>query len=459
MKTILFACSLLFMIAAPLHLFAQESSDNKSSFYCPPCGSDCDKEIYKVEGICKTCGMALLEKQSTTDSLNPANKKKAIVEKGNKKGTSVQVSKQVNKLSKQTITQIDKLFDSYNKPDSPGYAIGIFRNGKVLYKKGYGMANLDYNLPITPESVFNVASLSKQFTAACIALLILRDSLSLEDEVKQYIPEVAKYTYPIKVKHLVYMTSGIKEYHSLPHKNGLNWNLYDYFTVDTAIAVSLKEPTLEFEPGTKWAYSNVNYMLLTKIVEKVSGKRFAEFARENLFTPLGMQNTQFNDDVTEVIKNRATGYLPLDSAVVAESAKAGYYIRPGKRYAQLHRNAPHYGGSGLFTSINDWYKWNQNFYDQKLGGKVFYELMHKRMKFAHSKDNDAFGLVHGTFNGQEIIWYAGGDLGFNSYVMRFPAQELTVVCFSNVNSSGGAEKYARQIGEILFQNNVLVKSK
>jgi CubicO group peptidase (beta-lactamase class C family) len=321
------------------------------------------------------------------------------------------------------------------------------------------MANLDYNLSITPESVFNIASLSKQFTAACIALLILRDSLSLEDEVKQYVPEVGKYTYPIKVKHLVYMTSGIREYHSLPHKNGLNWNLFDYFTVDTAIAVSLKEPTLEFEPGTKWAYSNVNYMLLTKIVEKVSGKRFAEFARENIFIPLGMQHTQFNDDVTYIIKNRATGYLPLDSAVIAESAKAGYYLHPRKGYAQLHRNAPHYGGSGLFTSINDWYKWNQNFYDQKLGGKAFYELMHKRMKFAHSKDNDAFGLVYGNFNGEEMIWYAGGDLGFNSYVMRFPAQQLTIVCFSNVNSSGGAEKYAHQIGEILLKNKVLLKNK
>jgi CubicO group peptidase (beta-lactamase class C family) len=254
------------------------------------------------------------------------------------------------------------------------------------------------------------------------------------------------------------MTSGIPEYHALPHKN-LNWNLYDYFTVDTAIAVSLSQPKLEYEPGTKWTYSNVNYMILTKIVEKVSGKTFAAFARENIFAPLGMNHTQVNDDVTVIIKNRATGYLPRTKELVEESKKAGYYLRQEGEYFQAHRNAPHYGGSGVFTSIEDWQKWNQNFYSYQLGGKPFYELMHKRMKFAHNKDNDAFGLVFGEYKGEEIIWYAGGDTGFNSYVMRFPKQQVTIICFSNLHSAGGAEKMAHQIADILFEHKLLVKSK
>jgi CubicO group peptidase (beta-lactamase class C family) len=186
---------------------------------------------------------------------------------------------QTKELPKAAVEQIDVLFKEYNRSSSPGYAIGIFGKGKSLYQKGYGMANLDYNIPVSPVSIFNIASLSKQFTGACIALLILQDSISLEDEVKQYVPAVGKFNHPIKIKHLVYMTSGIPEYHSLPHKN-LNWNLYDYFTVDTAIAVSLNQPKLEYEPGTRWTYSNVNYMILTKIVEKVSGKTFAQFARK-----------------------------------------------------------------------------------------------------------------------------------------------------------------------------------
>lgn len=364
----------------------------------------------------------------------------------------------VDELSKKTTKQIDSLFRKFRTSGSPGYAVGIFHKQKIIFAKGYGNANLDYDLPITQRTVFNIASLSKQFTAACIALLILRDSLSLEDDVKTFIPEVGKYKQPIKIKHLVYMTSGLKEYHSINRKNGLNWNLVDYFTVDSAIAASLSHSNLQFEPGTKWAYSNVNYMMLAKIVEKVSGKPFGQFVDENLFRPLAMNNTQVNDDLTLVIKSRATGYMLLTPAVIEKTRKDGFYMRSRQGYAQLHRNAPHFGGSGVFTSIEDWYRWDCNFYTMALGGKPFYDLMHQRMKFAFEKNNDAFGLVFGNFRGEEMIWYAGGDLGFNSYSMRFPKQEITVVCFSNINSSGGAEQYAHKLGDILLQHRVLVKT-
>ncbi|RZM17855.1 MAG: class A beta-lactamase-related serine hydrolase, partial [Pedobacter sp.] len=233
----------------------------------------------------------------------------------------------------------------------PGYAIGIFKAKKIILAKGYGMANLDYNIPIMANTVFNIASLSKQFTAACIALLVLRDSISLEDEVSKYIPEVAKYNQSIKIKHLIYFTSGIHEYHTLPHRNGLNWNLYDYFTIDIAIATSLSQPNLEFTSGTKWEYRNTDYMLLAKIVEKVTGKTMNEFATENLFRPLGMNSTEVNDDVTVIIKNRATGYVPRTEETITGAKKAGYYLRKEGAWLQAHRNAPHYGGSGVFTSV------------------------------------------------------------------------------------------------------------
>ncbi|ADB41091.1 beta-lactamase [Spirosoma linguale DSM 74] len=366
---------------------------------------------------------------------------------------------QVPAISAKTQQQIDSLFAPYNKLGLPGFSLGILAPSKVLLSKGYGMANLDYNLPNSSVTVYNIASLSKQFTAACIALLILRDSLSLDDPVAMYIPQLSQYADTIRIKHLVYMTSGIHEYHQLPRKNGLNWNLYDYFTVDTAIQASLSQPKLDFVPGSQWAYSNVNYMLLTKIVEKVSGKRFSQFAQENLFMPLGMGSTQVNDDVTMIIPNRATGYIPLTPSLIEQTRQAGYYLQNRTGYAQVHRNAPHYGGSGVFTSVHDWFLWNQNFYTHKLGGKRFYELMHQRMRFNHSKDNDAFGLVFGSFEGEEIIWYSGGDIGFNSYFMRFPKQELTVVCFSNFDSAGQAEKLAHQVGRILIQNKVLTVKK
>jgi CubicO group peptidase (beta-lactamase class C family) len=317
------------------------------------------------------------------------------------------------------------------------------------------MANLDHNIPITANTVFNIASLSKQFTAACIALLILRDAISLEDEVSKYIPEIAKYNQSIKIKHLIYFTSGIHEYHTLPHQNGLNWNLYDYFTIDTAIATSFSRVSLEFAPGTKWEYSNTDYMLLAKIVEKVSGKTLNEFATENLFMPLGMKNTHINDDVTVIVKNRATGYVPRTDEIVNGAKNAGFYLRKEGSFLQAHRNSPHYGGSGVFTSINDWFLWDKNFYTHKTGGIEFNNLMHKRMKFNHSKDNDAFGLVFGTYRGEEIIWYAGGDIGFNSYVMRFPKQQTTIVCFSNLDIGGNAEKMAKKVADVLAEKKLL----
>ncbi|RYE25853.1 MAG: class A beta-lactamase-related serine hydrolase [Sphingobacteriaceae bacterium] len=366
---------------------------------------------------------------------------------------------QVASLPKTVEKQVDVLFSAYNKPGSPGYAIGIFKDQKILLAKGYGMANLDYNIPIMAGTFFNIASLSEQFTAACIASLILKDSITLEDEVSKFVPAVAKYGRTIKIKHLVYFTSGIHEYHTLPHKNGLNWNLYDYFTLDTAIATSLSQPKLQFEPGTKWEYSNTDYMLLAKIVEKVSGQTMNEFATKNIFLPLGMTSTQINDDVTAIVSNRATGYVPRIAETVNGASKVGYYLRKEGDYLQAHWNSPHYGGSGVFTSINDWYRWDKNFYTHALGGQAFYELMHKRMKFSHDKNNDAFGLVFGDYKGEQIIWYAGGDIGFNSCVMRFPSQALTIVCFSNLDLSGNAEKMAMQVADILAETRLLKLSK
>ena len=168
-----------------------------------------------------------------------------------------------------------------------------------------------------------------------------------------------------------------------------------------------------------------------------------------------MKSTQVNDDVTAIIKNRATGYVPRTDETVNGAKSAGFYLRKEGTYLQAHRNSPHYGGSGVFTSINDWYLWDKNFYAQSMGGKAFYDLMHKRIKFSHDKDNDVFGLVFGDYKGEEIIWYAGGDIGFNSYVMRFPKQQLTIVCFSNLDVGGNAEKMAKKVADVLAENQLL----
>jgi CubicO group peptidase (beta-lactamase class C family) len=353
---------------------------------------------------------------------------------------------------------IDRLFAPYAGDSTPGYAVAVLRDGRPAFWKGYGMANLDELAPITPATAFNVASLSKQFTAACLALVILDGKVRLEDTAAAYVPALAKYhragAAPILVKHLVYMTSGIPDYYTVPRKGGRTWSPYDQFTVDDAIAASLAADTIKFQPGTRWDYSNVNYMLLTKIVERASGMPFADFADRRLFRPLGMTHTQVNADVTAVVPRRALGYNPRTPAAVAQARKEGWYVREGTGrhgWATNPRTSPHYGGSGVITTLEDLARWDRNFYTKEFGGEAFFALMHRRERFAHPKDNDALGLVLGRYKGLNTVWYAGGDLGFSSYMLRFPYQRTTVFVLSNMGD-GNTTKYAHAVTDLVLDS-------
>jgi len=350
-------------------------------------------------------------------------------------------------LSPRAQAQIDKAF-SHVAPGQPGYIVGVIKDGAFVYQKGYGLANLEYGIPNSAQTAFNIASLSKQFTAACVALLMQEGKVKMEDEIKQFVPEFPDYEHAVQIKHLIYMTSGLHEYYHQPRANGSDWSSMHYFDVDTAIAASLRQPKLKFEPGTKWEYSNVNYMLLTRVVESVSGMDFAEFARMRLFEPLGMANTRVNDDLFELIPNRAMGYNFRDEDNAGWMVEYGYLPKGREGFIQIHRNAAHYGGSGVYTTLEDFKKWLDNFETKAFGGQEFYDLMHKRMTFAHPKDNDALGLVWGDWNGHPILWYEGGDWGFSSYFMRFPEQNLSVVVFSNLGS-GYAVRYANRVMDVL----------
>lgn len=352
--------------------------------------------------------------------------------------------------------EIDRVFAEYARDTTPGYAVAVLRDGRALYRRGHGMANLDDQRPITPATAFNIASLSKQFTAACVALLVLDGKVRLDDTAAAYVPELAKYHRhggpPILVKHLIYMTSGLPEYYTVARGGGRSWDPYDQFTVADAIRAVLSVDTLQFAPGTRWAYSNINYMLLTRIVERASGIPFAEFADQRLFRPLGMTNTQVNADVSAVVPDRALGYNRRTGDAVAEARRAGRYLRAGSgRLGWLThpRISPHYGGSGILSTLDDLARWDRNFSTMALGGPRFIELMLRRERFAHPKDNDAFGLVHGQYRGHPTLWYEGGDLGFSSYMLRFPGLRLTVLVLSNMGE-GNSARYARAVADIVL---------
>jgi CubicO group peptidase (beta-lactamase class C family) len=329
----------------------------------------------------------------------------------------------------------DALFAPYDRLDRPGYAVGIVQRGRLVYARGFGGANLDYEIPITKASVFNVASLAKQFTAACIGILVVRGRLSLDDEVQRHIPEFPSYPGPVRVKHLVYMTSGLPEYYTLPRPGGRTWDR-DYFTVDDAISTVLREPRLRFAPGTQWSYSNINYMLLAEIVRRVSGLTLAEFARREIFEPLGMRHSRFNDDLGVVVPNRVTGYN----------------ARPSGGYQQEIRRSPHFGGSGLLTTVDDLARWDRSFTTHELGGTELTALLLSTMRFNHEKANDAFGLVWGSYRGFRTVWYEGGDLGFNSYMVRLPDEQFTVIVLSNLGA-GRAGDHARRVIDVFVDGS------
>jgi CubicO group peptidase (beta-lactamase class C family) len=347
--------------------------------------------------------------------------------------------------------QIDAIFASFDRDGSPGYAVGVVKNGKLVYARGFGRADLDYNMPITPRTSFHLASLSKQFTAAAVALLILDGKLSLDTPVDDFFPGVKKYGADLRIKHLIYFTSGLTEYMSLPRLSATPWFSFHYFTIDEAIATSLRTSKLKFAPGTQWEYSNINYMLLAKIVERVAGMPLSEFLSARVFKPLGMNASQLNDDATIVIPNRATGYADRSDERVTQHLKsAGIEVRKGTGYMRLPRVSPHYGGSGVFSTVEDLAKWDESFGSDRLAGPAFTKLMLHREKFEHDKDNDALGLVVGSFRGRQMIWFSGGDIDASSFMARLPEERLTVICLSNI-PMGNAEGKARDILGVLVK--------
>src|SRR6202166_4300972 len=201
---------------------------------------------------------------------------------------------------------VDEVFGDLTKAGSPGCALGVYRDGKIIYAKGYGLANIEENVPITPQSVFDIGSTSKQFTAASILLLEKQGKLSINDDVRKYIPELPSYGQKITILNLLNHTSGLRDYLTLMELAGIN---IDSVTTDAdALALINRQKALNFVPGSEWLYSNTGFFLLSLIVKRASGKTLREFAADNIFTPLEMTHTQYRDNHAALIANRALAY-------------------------------------------------------------------------------------------------------------------------------------------------------
>ncbi|MEM1410974.1 MAG: serine hydrolase domain-containing protein [Pseudomonadota bacterium] len=312
-----------------------------------------------------------------------------------------------------------------------GYALGVVTGADGLVIDLHGMADPESGTPVSSKTVFHIASLSKQITAAALAMAIREGRVSLDDPLMMHVPEAAHYGSELNVGHLLYFTSGLTEAYDVPRDGGIPWTTQYYFTVDDAIEASLSVPELQFEPGSEWRYNNINFQLIAELLERVYGQPFSALTKEKLFMPLGMTATLINDDITLAIPNRAPGVVPRIPEAVEQLRSAGIDARLEGGPMVIRRNAPHYGGSGVMTSMEDWLKWQREMLLQEVFGKEFWELMFSTRAYDHPKANDAFGLVHSDLDGVPTVWFAGNDIDGSSYMLASPTAQLAAACFSN----------------------------
>ncbi|MEM9895038.1 MAG: serine hydrolase domain-containing protein [Bacteroidota bacterium] len=351
--------------------------------------------------------------------------------------------------SNQNKQKIDSIFARYNS-NTPGVAVGILKNGEFVFKKGYGASNLEYNHLIFENTVFHIASLSKQFTAFAIHLLESDGLVSLEDDVHEYLPELPRYDQVIKVKHLLAHTSGLREQFALLTLAG--WNMTDNITKNQILKLAFAQTELNFAPGSKLSYCNTGYTLLAEIIERITGFTLHEFCNKRIFKPLDMQNTQFYEDNTSIVKNRAYSY----------EIKNEIYVKKRLNFSFA-------GATSLFTTIEDLAKWANNFDNPIIGSEELIKKFNTPSKLNNNElaiwkviDQDTLYHAKGQFirnyKGVTVYKHGGHDAGYRTFLARFPDEDLTIITLSNDEHY---EIFARgmEIAEIYLEDKLVERTK
>lgn len=316
---------------------------------------------------------------------------------------------------------VDRLFAPWHRPDSPGAAVLVLKDGRIVHAKGYGMADLEQGVPIRTNTVFDIASVSKQFGAMAVALLEADGRLSVDDDVRKHVPELPDFGQPITIRHLVHHTSGLRDWPGTLSMAG--WGYQDVISFEQILRMAFHQRELNFVPGSEHAYSNTGYNLLAEIVARVSGVTFREFCRERIFEPLGMRDTHFHDDHTEVVPRRAHSYRPGE----------------GGEYRLVWNSLTALGSSSLFTTVEDLARWVGNFEDPVVGGPAVVRRTHDR-GVLNSGDTIpyAWGQSLGRYRGLETWSHGGSWAGYRTTLTRFPEQRFAVVILSNTTEMNPA---------------------
>jgi CubicO group peptidase (beta-lactamase class C family) len=309
--------------------------------------------------------------------------------------------------------RIDSLFAAFG-PETPGCAVGVYRAGRMVFAKGYGMADLERRVPITPRTVFDIGSVSKQFTAAAIVLLAQQGKLSLDDDVRRFVPELPVYEDTVTVRHLLHHTSGLADYSGLLRVSGVRYD--DVSTPAQALAAIARQRTLQFRPGTRHQYNNSGYFLSSLIVERVTGQSLREFARAQLFEPLGMSATQFLGSYDDLVRDRALAY----------SSRATGELRTDlPRWLQL-------GDGAVLTTVEDLLRWDQQFFHPTVGGAPFVATMETLGRLNDGTPlRYALGLYVSEYRGARIVHHGGAWGGYRADLLRFPEHRFSVAVLCN----------------------------
>lgn len=323
--------------------------------------------------------------------------------------------------------QIDAVFQNIDSASEPGCAVGVIHKGRYVHKAGYGLANLEHQVPISAASVFRIGSVSKQFTAMAIALLAEHGHLDLDADIHTYLPELRDYGQPVTVRQMVHHVAGLGDYDHpalrKPDGGQFRFGNEDYWTIEEFYE-RVTQADLLHPPGQHFAYSNLGYFLLSQVVERVSGLTLRQYAAREIFGPLQMSASHFNDAVNQVVPNRADGYHRLDDG----------------DYEIYMTNLNWVGDGGVYTNLDDFIRWDQNFYENRLGkgGPELIQVTTTPLENAYEVTDQllspiayAFGLEVENVNGEALIGHGGTWVGFTALYHRYPKLKLSVVVFCN----------------------------
>ncbi len=331
---------------------------------------------------------------------------------------------------------IDAVFARYDHDDGPGCALGIIHDGELVVARGYGMASLEHGIPNGPRSVFRIGSTAKQFTAACAALAEQEGHLSLEDDIREHLPEMPDYGEPITIRNLLNHTSGIRDYLGLMGLSGLRTE--DYYD-DDALAMIARQRELNFAPGTQHLYSNSGYFLISVILHRATGVSLVAFARTRIFEPLGMRDTHYHDSHRIIVPRRSEGYSP----------------GPDGRWEIDRTTLPMVGDGGVFTTVEDLLLWDRNFYEPTVGGEALLEALHTQGVLDDGSELDyALGLGIDTYRGLRVVAHGGAFVGYRAEMMRFPDERVSIICLGNT-SAINPSALCRDVAEVILAGSFL----